>query len=419
MLVAAIAAIVLVALGTRIPVALIGGSLILLVMGFVDTTLFPQLYLSHIDSYTLLAVPMYLLAGQLLTLSGYGQSLFALAQSLLRWLPGALGYSTLGATVFMAGMSGSSAADAAAVGRTAIPAASALGYNRNFIASITAVGGTLGILIPPSLTMILYGSLTRTSVADLFLAGILPAAVAIILYSLTIAYLMPRRGGKVKKARDSVGLGRAFTKALPALGLPIIVMGGIYSGLVTPTEAAAVAVAYALLVGMTSRNLSVRTVRIALRETGVVSSMLFIVIAAASVFGQVLTLEQVPFSITEFLVNQFGGSQIIFLIFVNLLFLLLGMFLESFSIMIMMIPLLFPTAVELGIDPIHFAVLITVNIEIGLLTPPYGTNLFTVSAISGEPIGKLAIGVLPFIGVSLIFLMIITYIPWFSTALVR
>ncbi len=419
MLIATLVAVVLVALGTRIPVALIGGSLVLLVMGFVDTTLFPQLYLSHVDSYTLLAVPMYLLAGQLLTLSGYGQSLFTLAHSLLRWLPGALAYSTLGATVFMAGMSGSSAADAAAVGRTAIPAATALGYSRNFIASVTAVGGTLGILIPPSLTMILYGSLTRTSVADLFLAGLLPALIAIVLYSLTIAYLMPRRGGKPQEAAATAKVGPALVKALPALGLPVIVMGGIYSGLVTPTEAAAVAVVYALLIGLTSRNLTITHVRTALRETGVVSSMLFIVIAAASVFGQVMTLEGIPSDLTDFLVERFGGSQLVFLIFVNVLFLVLGMFLESFSIMIMMVPLLFPTAVALGIDPIHFAVIVTVNIEIGLLTPPYGTNLFTVAAISGETIGQLARGVLPFIGVSLVFLVIVTYFPWFSTVLVR
>lgn len=419
MLVAVLVAVVLVALGTRIPVALIGGSLVLLVMGFVDTALFPQLYLSHIDSYTLLAVPMYLLAGQILTLSGYGHSLFALANSLLRWLPGALAYSTLGATVFMAGMSGSSAADAAAVGRTAIPAASSIGYSRNFIASITAVGGTLGILIPPSLTMILYGSLTRTSVADLFLAGVIPAVVAIVLYSLTIAYLMPRRGGKPQETAATAKVGPALVKALPALGLPVIVMGGIYSGLVTPTEAAALAVAYSLLIGLTSRNLTITHLRTALRETGAVSSMLFIVIAAASVFGQVMTLEGLPSDLTDFLVERFGGSQLVFLIFVNVLFLVLGLFLESFSIMIMMIPLLFPTAVALGIDPIHFAVIVTVGIEIGLLTPPYGTNLFTVAAISGESVGALSRGVLPFVGVSLVFLAIVTYIPWLSTVLVR
>lgn len=418
MIIATLTAVTLLAVGVRIPVAIVGGTLVLLALGYVDASIFPQLYLSHIDSYTLLAVPMYLLAGALITRSEMGETLFGFAQRMLHWLPGAMGHATLGATAFMAGMSGSSAADVAAVGSTAIPAAERLGYRKQFIGGVVAAGGTLGILIPPSLTMILYGALTRTSVTDLFIAGLLPAALSIVLTMIVIAYLTPRHAGNYKEGvAVSESLLRAFGRAFPALMMPVIIMGGIYSGLVTPTEAGALAVVYAVFIGFATGKLDLPKVRDSLYETGRITTMLFLIIAAASVFGQVMTLQGVPAQITDFVIANFGGSQILFLLFVNVLFFVLGAGLESFSIMIMMIPLLFPTAVELGVHPVHFAVIVTVNIELGLLTPPYGTNLFTVAAISNLSIGETARAVVPYLVMGIFNLALITYIPWFSLAL--
>lgn len=416
----------LVVLGVRLPFALAGGTLVLVALGVVERELFPLLFLNHVNSFTLLAVPMYLLAGAIMTRAGLGVRIFAFAQTLLRGIPGSLGHVSLGATLFMAGMSGSSAADVGAVGSTALPAAERLGYRKDFIAGIIAAGGTLGILIPPSLTMILYGAITNTSVVKLFTAGILPAVVLSLLLFAMVTYLAPRRSG-LSKGPPGAGqaptepyfaaLAASFRSAFLSLLTPLVVLGGIYSGIVTPTEAGALAVVYTILVGALHRSLSGRDLWHACLATGRLTTMLFVIIAAASVFGQAMTLEGIPDKITGFMVGSFGGSRVVFLLMVNLLFFVLGMFLESFSIMVMMIPLLFPTAVALGVHPAHFAVIVTVNIELGLLTPPYGTNLFTVAAISGLTIWQAAKAAAPYLAVMAIGLLVITYWPWLSLAL--
>ncbi len=425
---AAVVAALIVLIGVRLPIALAGGTLVLVAVGVIEPKLFPLLFLNHVSSYTLLAVPMYLLAGSIMTKAGLGFRIFAFAQTLLRGIPGSLGHVSLGATLFMAGMSGSSAADVGAVGSTALPAAERLGYRKDFIAGIVAAGGTLGILIPPSLTMILYGAITNTSVVLLFTAGVLPAVVLSLLLFAMVSYLAPKRSGlrrglPVASQATSEpyfpALAAAFWSAFPSLLTPLIVLGGIYSGVVTPTEAGALAVVYTILVGVLHRSLGWRDMWQACRFTGRVTTMLFVIIAAASVFGQAMTLEGIPDRITDFMVGSFGGSRIVFLLMVNLLFFILGMILESFSIMVMMIPLLYPTAVALGVHPVHFAVIVTVNIELGLLTPPYGTNLFTVAAISGLTIWDSAKAAAPYLAVMIVGLLVITYWPWLSLALIR
>lgn len=409
-----------VAVGIRLPIAIAGGTLLLVAFGLVEGLTFPQLFLSNVNSYTLLAVPLYLLAGSVMTKAGLGERLFAFITSVIRGIPGSLGHATLGSTLFFAGMTGSSAADVAAVGSTALPTAERLGYRKDFIAGIVASGGTLGILVPPSLTMIIYGSITNTSIVDLFTAGIVPAVVLASLMFLVIAVRAHRGGAEVRGAHvEPPPLLRSARRAVLALLTPAIIAGGIYTGFVTPTEAGALAVVWAVIAGIVQRTLTVRKFWEACLSAARISAMLFLIIAGASVFGQVMTLEGVPQDLNDFIVDSFGGSRIAFLLFVNVLFLVMGAFLESFSIMLMMVPLLFPTAVALGIDPVHFAVIVTVNIEIGLLTPPYGTNLFTVSALSRLPVLTVARASAPYLLVMLGGLIAITYWPWLSLVLIH
>lgn len=409
---------VLLTIGVRIPIAIAAGTMLLVATDLVEPLAFPQLYLSNINSFTLLAIPLYLLAGSIMTQAALGERIFFFITNLIRGVPGALGHATLGSTLFFAGMTGSSAADAAAVGSTAIPVAERLGYRKEFIAGIVAVGGTLGILVPPSLTMIIYGAITNTSVVDLFTAGILPAVVMASLLALMIAFLAHRGASGEERGAPRTPFLPTLRRSFLALLTPAMIAGGIYTGFVTPTEAGALAVVYAIVAGLLQRTLSLRGFWNSCIDAAKISAMLYLIVAAASTFGQVMTLEGIPQDINDFVSDQFGGSRVLFLLFVNLLFIVMGAFLESFSIMLMMIPLLFPTAVALGVDPVHFAVIVTVNIEIGLLTPPYGTNLFTVSAISGLPIWTVARAAGPYLLLMLVGLAIITYWPWLSLALI-
>lgn len=410
---------VLVTLGVRMPVALATGGIVLVLTGEVQPLLFPQFMLSNVNSFTLLAVPLYLWAGTIMTEAELGERIFAFVASAIRGVPGALGHATLASTFFFAGMTGSSAADVAAVGSTALPAAKRLGYRREFIVGIVASGGSLGVLLPPSLTLIVFGGITNTSVVDLFKAGLLPAALLGGFLALQVAWIARRGGtGRGNDTEAPPFLG-SLRRAFLALLTPAIIGGGIYTGFVTPTEAGALAVVYATAVGTVQRTLSFRKFWKSGLVAASVSAMLFLIISAASTLGQVMTLQGIPQHLTDFMTDNFGGSRFLFLLFVNLLFLLLGCFLESFSIMLMMIPLLFPTAIALGIDPVHFGVVVVMNIEIGLLTPPYGTNLFTVSAISNMPIWTVARASAPYLASLFVGLAVATYWPWLTLALVR
>lgn len=419
MIFALIVLVVLVTIGVRMPVALAAGGIALVLNGEVQPLLFPQLVLSNINSFTLLAVPLYLWAGTIMTEAELGERIFAFVTSALRRVPGALGHATLGSTIFFAGMTGSSAADVAAVGSTALPAAERLGYRKEFIVGIVSVGGSLGILVPPSLTFIVYGGITNTSVVDLFKAGILPAAILGGFLTLQVAWLAYRGASGQRSDLKVSPLLNAFRLAFLAILTPVIIAAGIYTGFVTPTEAGALAVVYATGAGLAQRTLTFRKFWTSGLVAASISAMLFLMIAAASTLGQVLTLQGIPQHLTDFMTEHFGESQFFFLLFVNLLFIVLGCLLESFSIMLMMIPLLFPTALALGIDPVHFGVIVVINIEIGLLTPPYGTNLYAVSAISNLPVWTVARAGAPYLISMLIGLIIVTYVPWFALALVR
>ena len=391
--------VVLLTLGLPVAFALwLTGLGAVLLFGVTSLTQVAQSLYSGLDSFVLLAIPFFILAGNIMLRSGFAKYLFDLMQSLVGGVSGGAPIGASGASAIFGAMTGSSVASAAALGRVMIPVLGTLGYPRQFSAGLMAAGGTLGILIPPSVTFVIYAEMAQQSVKDLFLAGVLPGIIAATAIGL-VAFLIARRNGYGKRTEpfSMARVGSALLKAGPALMMPAIVLGGIYLGVFTPTEAAAVSAVYGVLVGI----FLYRTIRFAdlpqifidsARSTG---AILFIFSGALFV-GMVATLAGIPDTIVN-AIKALDLSPIGFLLLLNLVLLVLGCFLDGFTLLTVVTPLLLPTVKALGIDPIHFAILLTLNIEIAAITPPIGLNLFVIAGISGTTMKEVSAGAVPFI----------------------
>jgi C4-dicarboxylate transporter, DctM subunit len=409
----------LLALGVPVGFALwLTGLAGVLIFQVTSLTQIAQSLYSGLDSFVLLAIPFFILAGNIMLKSGFARYLFDLMQSLVGGVAGGASIGASGASAIFGAMTGSSVASAAALGRVMIPAMGDLGYPRPFTAGLMAAGGTLGILIPPSVTFVIYAEMAQQSVKDLFIAGVVPGLIAAAAIGL-VAFASARRKGYGKRAEpfSFQRVWQAFALAGPALAMPAIVLGGIYLGIFTPTEAAAVSAAYGVLVGM----FVYRTIRLSdlpsifidsARSTG---AILFILSGALFV-GMVATLAGIP----DFIVNAIKAldlSPIGFLLLMNAVLIVLGCFLDGFTLLTVITPLLLPTVNALGINPIHFAIVLTLNIEIAAITPPIGLNLFVITGISGTTMQEVARGCVPFIFALAAVLLLLTFFPGIALVL--
>ena len=369
------------------------------------------------EHYTLLAIPFFLLSGAFMTTGGVAKRLIDFANACVGHIRGGLAIGAVLACMLFAALSGSSPATVAAVGSIAIAGMVRSGYPQAFGAGIVCNAGTLGILIPPSIVMVVYAAATEQSVGKLFMAGVIPGVLLGVALMLAI-YIVAR----VKKLpalpratlREWLSAAR---KAIWGLLLMVIILGGIYTGMFTPTEAAAVAAVYAAFVAIfVYKDMRLRETPRVLLESGKLTIMLMFIIANAMLFAHVLTTEQIPQQITAWVVDL-GLQPWQFLLVVNIVLLLAGAFMEPSAIILILAPILFPIAVQLGIDPIHLGIIMVVNMEIGLITPPVGLNLFVTSAVTGMPLTSVIRAAWPWLMLLLSFLLIITYIPAVSLGL--
>ncbi len=397
---------------------LVTAAIVLSVSG-VPATVIAQTAFSSVNSYPLIAIPMFILAGNLMMRGQIAALMIDFVGSLVRAVRGGLALTVLTASVFFAAVSGSSVGSAAAIGRSTVAGLREERYPPRFAAAIVAVGGTLGLMIPPSLGFILIGSIVGLPIDRLFIAGLLPGIMEAALLSCATFWLS-RRGGYGAKAAapDWSGFARLLPRTLPALLMPVLVLGAIYTGFMTPTEVSAFAAAYAaLLCLVVYRSVDLRGIWATARESLLQTSMIFAVVMGGSLLGFILARMGVSAQLVTTLEDA-GLTWWQFLIVVNLVLLVMGMFLDGIALIVLTAPLLFPMAQALGIDPVHFAVIMVANVEIATLTPPIGLNLFVMSGIARIPVHEVARGVLPFYAVRLVGLALISFVPAISLALV-
>ncbi len=369
------------------------------------------------EHYTLLAIPFFLLSGAFMTTGGVAKRLIDFANACVGHIRGGLAIGAVLACMLFAALSGSSPATVAAVGSIAIAGMVRSGYPQAFGAGIVCNAGTLGILIPPSIVMVVYAAATEQSVGKLFMAGVIPGIMLGLVLMIAI-YIVARIKKLPALPRASFREWlRAAREAFWGLLLMVIILGGIYSGMFTPTEAAAVAAVYAGFVALfVYKDLSIRECPKVLLESGKLTIMLMFIIANAMIFAHVLTTEQIPQQITAWVVDL-GLQPWQFLLVVNIVLLIAGAFMEPSAIILILAPILFPIAMQLGIDPIHLGIIMVVNMEIGLITPPVGLNLFVTSAVTGMPLTAVIRAAMPWLMLLLSFLVIITYVPAVSLGL--
>ncbi len=362
------------------------------------------------DKTELLAIPFFVASGAIMSEGGIAKRLVAVMRALFGWLPGGLAVATVGACVFFAAISGSSPVTVIAIGSMMYPALQKAGYERRFTLGLLSSAGSLGILIPPSIPMLIYalvaGGAKPLDVSELFLAGLLPGLlIGVLLSGYSILRNQDREGFEFAQ------LKRAVWDGMWALSLPAVILGGIYGGIFTATEAAAVSVIYALIIELLiHRDITYKDLPRVLGEASVTMGSILIIMTLAVGLNAFLVEEEIPVKAVEWIKSK-ELSPIMFLLIVNLFLLLVGAVMDSISAILIIAPLLAPIAYQLGIDPVHLGIIFIVNLEIGYLTPPIGINLFVASSVFRRPMGEVSRGVLPFIGLMLIGLIMVTYIP--------
>ncbi|HUE44733.1 MAG TPA: TRAP transporter large permease [Aestuariivirgaceae bacterium] len=402
-------------LAIGVPVALslgLSSLLYLVVSGNYHLLLaFPQRMIAGIDQFVLLTIPFFILAGNLMNSANLTQEIVRFAQLIVGRVRGGLAAVNIVAALMFSGVSGAATAEASALGSVMIPAMRRAGYSASYAAALTAAGSLLGPLVPPSLAMIIYGVLTGTSIADLFLAGIGPALVlcaALIVYALWKAR---RENHPLPPLLEPGERRSAVIGAVPALMLPVIIVGGIRGGIFTPTEAAAVAAFYALLVGVVLyRTLSARTIWQCLFETASMSAGIMLIVAMASMTSFILGFENVPKTLAALILGV-TSDPVLLLLLLNLLLLMLGLFLEPLAALILAMPILNELIPVTGLDPVQFGVMVVLNLMIGMVTPPVGLCLFIVSSIGKVSLEEVSRSALPFIAISIGVLFLVAFVP--------
>ena len=399
-------------LGVPVAFALAGLGWLLLEIGGFSPLMLAQGMLSSMDNFVLLAVPLFLLMSNILLKGGVGRDLFEAVQVWVGHWPGGLAVATILSCGIFAAISGSSVATAATIGTVAIPEMSKRGYPRPFVLGLLAAGGTLGILIPPSIPMIVYGFITEESVIALFLAGVGPGLLLIALFC-AYAMLYARFAGGYEPS-PKAGWDerrRASIRALPSIALAAVIVGGIYAGIFTPTEASAIGVVVALLITiLLLRTLTWQGFKDAVWQSMVTTVTILLIVAGAKVFGKAITLYRLPQDLSAIIVNTFT-EPFLFILVVAAVLVLMGLVLEALSMMLIMVPVLAPSLLPLGIDPIWFGVFFVIMVECALITPPVGLNLYVIQAVSRAKMGEVARGVWPFLLLMLLTVVLIYLVP--------
>lgn len=380
----------------------------------------PQKLFQGVDSFVLLSIPFYLLAGELMNATGITVRLIRFFNLLLGHVRGALAYVNVVSSILFAGISGTATADAAAIGGVVIPAMKKEGYTPEFAAALTSAAATIGPIIPPSMVMILYAVFANESVAALFAAGILPGLLMGSL--LMVAIWLQARKGKLPEAvprSTMIEMGTGFREAILALFMPLIILGGLLGGVFTATEAAVVAVVYALLLGIfVYRSLTWAGFLNALRRSAVMTGSLLFIASTGALFAWIMASEQVPAKATD-LMKLISDNPLVFLLLVNLLLLIIGTFMDTLAALVILVPVLLPTANSLGIDPVQFGIVICFNLIQGLITPPLGIVLFISAQIAGVRFERVVRALLPFLFCNLMTLLLITVFPALTLMLPR
>ncbi|MGE6608234.1 TRAP transporter large permease [Halomonas sp. NPDC076908] len=378
-------------------------------------TFLAQRLITSLDSFPLLAVPFFIMAGEIMQKGSMAIRLLELSRCLVGHITGGLAQVSVLTSLFFGALSGSSPATVAAVGGVMIPTMKKEGYSGSYAASVSTSAGCLGVMIPPSIPLIIYGTTAGVSVGDLFIAGILPGIFVAIILMLTSYALARYQGHGVKGNRPpALETVRAFRNAIHALMVPVIVLGGIYGGIMTPTEAGVVAVAYALLAeSIFLRSLSLKSCWEVLRGTVLTTATIFLLVATASALGQIFLFNNVPRQVVEILTGISDNRYILMLLIIAMM-LILGTFMDALANILILTPLLLPVALKAGFDPIHFGIVMIVSVAIGFLTPPVGVNLFVGCNIAKVSIERLSIAVLPFLGALIFALLVLAFVPQLS-----
>lgn len=390
--------------------------LAMMVNGYGLQTFAQQAYES-VDSFPLLAIPFFMLAGKIMEEGGISKRIVRFANSLVGWLPGGLGHVVVVASAFFGALCGSAPATAAAVGSIMIPEMRSRGYSMHSAAGLHAVAGTLGTIIPPSIPMIVYGVVTGTSIGQLFIAGVLPGLLLAMLLMGTTAGFSRHKTDAPSNSFSVTEVRKSFGDGFAGLLTPFIILGGIYFGLFTATEAGAVAVVYAMAVAVfLYRELDNERVLGIIVGSVTNTILVVVVIAFSGAFSWLLTIEGIAKASTSLMLDH-ATTEIMFLIMVNVVFLIVGTFMETIPAILIFAPLFLPAAKAFGIDPVHFGVIIVANISLGMTTPPVGVNLFVASSISKLPFGAVVWGALPYLAAAIAGLLIITFWPALSLTL--
>ncbi|GAA6150306.1 MAG: TRAP transporter large permease [Pseudomonadota bacterium] len=403
-------------IGVPVAFALGGLGLGMLVFGGFSPLMAPQSILSTLDGFILLAVPLFLLMSNVLLKGGVGRDLFGAVQAWVGHWPGGLAVATILSCGLFAAISGSSVATAATIGTVAIPEMVSRGYDRRFVYGLLAAGGTLGILIPPSIPMIVFGFVAEESVIALFLAGIGPGLLLVgmfVVYSMIYARVSDSYTPMPKASWSE--RGEASLRALPSLALALLIVVGLYSGAFTPTEASAVGFAAALVItGLVLRSLTWRGFWEAVRDSAVTTAAILLIIAGAKVFGKAIALYRIPQDISAFIAANIDGS-LTFILLVSAVLLIMGLVFETLSMILIMTPVLLPAAMALGFDPIWFGIFMVIMVECALITPPVGLNLYVIQAVARVSLSQVARGVWPFL--LLMLLCVAVLFAWPDLAL--
>lgn len=369
--------------------------------------------LSGLDSFPLMAIPFFMLAGNLMKSGGISRRILDFADAVVGWVTGSVRMVTVVASMFFAALSGSSPATVTAIGGITIPEMKEEGYDPAYATAITAAAGTIGVIIPPSIPFVIYGVAAQCSISDLFLAGIIPG-ILIGVVLMIVNYVTAKKCGFGHTKKFHAGhLLRTLGDSIWALLVPVIILGGIYGGIFTPTESAVAAIIYSIFVGVfIYHELDLKSILEAFKETALINGQTTFLVGISMAFARFLTMSQVPGTLAKGILGI--SNPIAILLVINLFLLVVGCFIDNISSTVILTPILLPIVAGIGMSPIQFGIVMTVNLAIGFITPPYGCNLFFASAISNVSVVDIAKKILPMIGVMLIVLMALTFIPALS-----
>ena len=410
-------------LGVPVAFAILSAGMTYLAATGASILVVPQRLIFGLNSFTLLAVPLFILVGNLMDFGGISKRLTDWAKSILGWLPGGLGIVTVFSCAIFAALTGSGPATVAAIGSIMLPSMLKAGYSRETSAGLVAAAGALGPIIPPSIPMIIYGVTMNLSIPAMFVAGVAPGlviALALALVNVVFAYRTPQVIEYAKSMKFDFFLSlKLLWKALGALGLPVLILGGIYGGVFTPTESAAIGIVYALILGFALGELKLKDLPRILISSLKTSAMVNFIIAAASLFSWVVSKSQIGTVISEAFISLVGGSQPLYLLVLVLVLLVVGCLMDNVAATLILAPILIPVGVQLGCNELHIGMLFCICLVVGFVTPPFGYNLFTAVSVSGLNFKQIVKGSLPFLITEILLLFIFAYVPGIITWLPR